>query len=284
MNGLLLAMHPTHEAAWLRALAAIREGRDPEVALAAAGFSAKPAPDPVREGATVVVPVRGMIGPTGLGWPQTASDRLADMTRNFADDPKVGAIVLDIQSYGGYVYGTQEAGDAIFAARASKPVVAVANTFAFSAAYWLATQAGEFWATPSGEVGSVGVRSAHVDESGFWESMGVKFTLIASHPDKIAANPFAPISEEDLADAQAHVDESHRAFVAAIARGRGMAAGEVAAVHGQGRTFSAQRALANGAIDGIATLRDVVSRLSSSRTRLSMMRRQAEAQAQAAAI
>lgn len=63
-----------------------------------------------------------------------------------------------------------------------------------------------------------------------------------------------------------------------------MKASEVAAVHGTGKTFFAPAAHARGAIDGVATLRDVVAQYGSSRARLSLMRRQAAAMEMALAI
>lgn len=239
--------------------------------------------DPIREGATIILPVRGTLAPQGL-YGTTYYNVLADQVREAAADNKVGAIILAVRSPGGYVWGCAECGDAIFEARQSKPIVAVADPYCFSAAYWLATQASAFYCTTSGEVGSVGVRSGHTDMSGFESKIGMVTTLIASSPDKIAAHPYAPLSDEDRADIQASVDESNLAFAAAIARGRGMKVGDVAGVHGTGKTFSAQRALANRAIDGVSTLRDVVSQYNTSRARLSLMRRQAAAMEMAAAI
>uniref|UniRef100_UPI0020C4FB46 hypothetical protein n=1 Tax=Salmonella enterica TaxID=28901 RepID=UPI0020C4FB46 len=55
----------------------------------------------------------------------------------------------------------------------------------------------------------------------------------------------------------------------------GMRLANVAEVHGTGKTFSAKRALGRGAIDGIATLRDIAGRQGSAQTRLALMRRQA---------
>ena len=154
-------------------------------------------------------------------------------------------------------------------------MIAVASPYSFSAAYWLSTQASKFYVTTSGEVGSVGVRSGHTDMSSFEEKIGMKTTLIASSPDKIAGHPYAPLTDEDRAELQSGVDASNRRFMLAIARGRGMRLADVAGVHGTGRTFSARRALARGAIDGIATLRDVLGQQASSQSRLALMRRQA---------
>lgn len=244
--------------------------------------AAKPA-DPIREGSTIILPVTGTLAPRGL-YGSTYYDTLADRVREAAADTKVGTIVLAVRSPGGYVWGCAEAGDAIFEAREAKPIVAVADPYCFSAAYWLATQCSAFYCTTSGEVGSVGVRSGHTDISGFEQKIGMVTTLVASSPDKIAGHPYAPLTDEDRAEIQAGVDESNVAFANAIARGRGMKPGDVAAVHGTGKTFSAPRALANGAIDGVATLRDVVAKYGSSRSRLALMRRQAAVAEMVAAI
>lgn len=282
----LWAMHPGFLEAMLKSgsIDALLPDSLRQLASAMGGSqqAAKPA-DPIREGATIILPVRGTLAPQGL-YGTTYYNVLADQVREAAADNKVGAIILAVRSPGGYVWGCAECGDAIFEARQSKPIVAVADPYCFSAAYWLATQASAFYCTTSGEVGSVGVRSGHTDMSGFESKIGMVTTLIASSPDKIAAHPYAPLSDEDRADIQASVDESNLAFAAAIARGRGMKVGDVAGVHGTGKTFSAQRALASGAIDGVATLRDVVLQYNTSRARLSLMRRQAAAMEMAATI
>lgn len=279
----LWAMHPAFMDAILKRGSV--EAMLPEALKKLAGFGAPEAKaaDPIRDGATLILPVTGMLGPRGFG-ASTLYEALADRVREAAADPKVGTVILDMRSPGGLVWGCAECGDAIFEARAAKPIVAVANPFAFSACYWLGTQGSAFYATHSGDVGSVGVRSGHTDMSGFEDKIGMKTTLIASSPDKIAGHPHAPLSDEDRADLQASVDESNARFAAAIARGRGMKVGEVAAVHGTGKTFSATRAHANGAIDGVMSLREVVAQYGSSRARLALMRRQAAAMEMAAAI
>jgi len=283
--GTLFAMHPAYLEAWLaqNTLDSMLPDAVRNLATAMGRSEAAASMDPVRDGATAILPVRGMIGPSGFGT-QTVTDVFAERVRTLGADPKVGTLVLAIQSPGGFVFGTAEAGDAIFEVRASKPVIAVADTFAFSAAYWLASQASAFYATTSGEVGSVGVRTGHVDKSGLEEKLGMRTTLVASHPDKIAGHPYGPLSDADQQDIQAGVDEANQAFVAAIARGRGIKASEVAGIHGTGKTFSAQRAAERGAIDGVATLRDVVAKYSSSRSRLALMRRQAAVMEHLAAI
>jgi signal peptide peptidase SppA len=241
--------------------------------------------DPIREGGTIILPVAGVLSPRGtFGSGGTSTEKLADRVREAAADPKIGAIVLHVTSPGGLVYGNQEAGDAIYEARQSKPIIAVASPMAFSAAHWLATQASAFYASPSAEVGSVGVRGGHVDKSGFEEKIGMRTTLIASDPEKIAGHSHGPLSDADRAQLQASVDEANQAFVAAIARGRGIAPGDVPGIHGAGRTFSSKAAAVAGVTDGIMTLRDVVAKYGTSRARLGLMRQRAAVRGAAAAI
>jgi ClpP class serine protease len=281
-SSMLWAMHPAMLDAFLRRSAA--EAIVPETVRGlltglAGGFAAGRAPEqvaaPVQEGSILIIPVSGMLAPAGMFRGSTSYDAIADRVREGAADKRVSTIVMVYRSPGGTVWGCEEAGDAIHAARSVKPVIAVADPFCFSAAYWLATQASRFYVTTSGEVGSVGVRSGHVDKSGFEDKIGMKTTLIASSPDKIAGHSYAPLADEDRADIQAGVDAAGRRFALAIARGRGMRLADVAAVHGTGKTFSARRALDLGAIDGIATLRDVIGRHATPQGRLDLMRRQA---------
>jgi ClpP class serine protease len=62
--------------------------------------------------------------------------------------------VIDVDSPGGGVFGVEEAANAVYAARGSKPIVALADVLAASAADWIATQADELVVAPSGEVGA----------------------------------------------------------------------------------------------------------------------------------
>lgn len=276
----LWAMHPAALAELLQQQ--VVEGMLPEGVRTFLGFAqaspgaVKPA-DPVREGSTLILGLDGPLSPRG-SYGGTSTERFVNQVNEAAGDDRVGAIVLKIMSPGGLVWGTQEAGDAVFAARQSKPVIAVADKYAFSAAHWIATQATAFYVTPSGQVGSVGVRGGHVDTSGFEEKIGMKTTLIASDPKKIAGHPYAPLSDDDRAEMQTEIDEMAQAFNAAIARGRGIRASEVPGIHGTGQTFSAERAAQLGVADGVMTLRDVVAKFGSSRARLDAMRKRADLQ------
>ena len=216
--------------------------------------------------AVAVIPVAGVItkrvslfallfggGGSTLG---TLQKRL----RAAVNDDQVGAIVLEVDSPGGSVDGVPELAAEIRAARSRKPIIAVANARAASAAYWLASQASELFVSPSGAVGSVGVFVAHEDWSAFDERLGVTTTLVSAGKYKTEANPHEPLSDEARAAIQADVDAYYGMFVADVAKGRGVKASAVRSGFGEGRMVLAADAVAAGMADAVGTVDDAVTR------------------------
>lgn len=176
-------------------------------------------------------------------------------------DKTVKAIVMVVDSPGGSVFGVEELSRKIAKAREEKRIVAIADSMAASAAYWLAAQAGELVVTPGGMVGSVGVVAVHRDESKKDELAGVKTTLIHAGDYKTEGDPSQPLSSEGAAYVQKTVDEYYGMFLAALARGRGVSEAKVKSDFGQGRMILAKEAVSRGMADRIATLEQVLHRL-----------------------
>lgn len=190
-----------------------------------------------------------------------ALDMIAAEFEQALADPNVKGILLEIDSPGGTVYGVPELARQIRAARGQKPIIAVANAEAASAAYYLASQADEVVATPSGQVGSIGVIYLHTDLTGAAEQQGVKFQIFRSQDRKADVNPYETLSEAAAADIQAKVDAYDAMFVRDVARGRGVSVEKVRADFGAGRMFLAADALKAGLIDRIETIDAAAARL-----------------------
>ncbi len=175
-------------------------------------------------------------------------------------------IVLLIDSPGGTVGGLEELAADIRAANRVKPVIAVADTFAASAALWLASQAGEFVATPSAAIGSLGVFLLHLDQSRALDRIGVKPTFLFADvsPFKVETNSLQPLSKEAKAALQTDVDAIGDKFVRDVARGRHVGEALVKSQFGKGRTLLANDALRAGLVDRIATFEQVLTGRSSS--------------------
>lgn len=227
-------------------------------------------------GSIAVIPVvgtimqrAGMIEMCGGG---ISVQTITRALREAQADETVGQILLEIDSPGGSVYGVAELAAEI--ARSSKPVVAIANSLAASAAYWIGCAATEFYCTPSGEVGSIGVWQAHEDWSAAMEQAGIKTTLISAGKYKVEGNPYESLSTEARDFMQSRVQDYYDAFVKGVARGRKVSVEAVRSGMGQGRVLGAQAAQAENMIDGVMTFDEVIRH----------MQRQAKAQRAAGAL
>jgi signal peptide peptidase SppA len=218
-------------------------------------------------GGIAVLPLYDIVTQRGnmvddVSGPGTAStQQFSNILRAALQDETVSQILIDIDSPGGSVYGVAELADEIVSARAQKPVVAIANSLAASAAYWIGCSASEFYVTPGGEVGSIGVWQAHQDYSKAMDEAGVKTTLISAGKFKVEGNPYAPLDEEAQGFMQSRVDDYYAAFTKAVAKGRGVPISQVRDGMGQGRVLGADAALASSMVDGIATFDDVVKKM-----------------------
>lgn len=236
----------------------------------AAAQDGKPAPGaaPGQGGGVLTLPVYGLImhrarmvsdisGPTG-----TSTEMLGSQLTKGLRNPDVSAIVLDVDSPGGQIAGVEEFALQVFQARGVKPIIAVVNAMAGSAAYWIASQADEVVVTPSGEVGSVGVFMAHEDWSVAAEAEGLKVTFIHAGRYKVEGNDLEPLSDEAREFYQAEVDAAYDVFVKDVARGRGVKPAAVKKEYGEGRMVRARQAVEIGMADRLGTLSEVVTELS----------------------
>lgn len=214
-----------------------------------------------------VLPISGVIGhraslvadsSSGVG---TSTEIVSAQFRQMLADPAVGAIILDVDSPGGSVFGTGELADEIFAARGTKPIVASVNSMAASAAYWIASAADEVVVTPGGVAGSIGVWMAHDDVSRMLEAEGVTRTVISAGKYKVEGHPWGPLTDEARAAMQADTDAYYRAFVKAVARNRNDTQTAVREGYGEGRTLLAESAVKAKLADRIGTFDSVVEDL-----------------------
>lgn len=216
-------------------------------------------------GSVAVLPLYGLIshrasvmseisGPGG-----TSCQQFSKQFRQAVNDPNCKAIVVDVDSPGGTVEGVAELADEIYQARGKKPITAVSDCLMASAAYWIASACDEIAVSPSSMTGSIGVYTAHEDESRSLENDGMKVTLISAGKYKTEGNPFEPLGEEAKAALQQRVDDYYGMFVQAVAKGRGVKADDVRAGYGEGRIVGASDAVKSGLADRVATLDQVLS-------------------------
>ena len=219
----------------------------------------------VLTGGVAVIPLVGVITPRADIFQEVSGfaslEKFRARFRSALKDDQVASILIAIDSPGGSVDLVPETAAEIFDARGQKPVTAIANTLAASAAFWIGASAKEFVATPSGEVGSIGVFGAHIDISQAEEMAGVKTTLIAAGKFKVEGNPFEPLTDDARAAIQARVDDFFGMFTRGVAKARGTTAAKVRDGFGEGRIVGAVDAKAEGMVDRVATLEETIARM-----------------------
>lgn len=253
------ALMPETMAAFAQVLARTSAGEPVPPSAAAARGRANPG----AGGGIAVIPVHGAIvqrsSQIDICEGGTSTQQISGALADANADPAISQILLDIDSPGGSVYGVQELAAEIAASK--KTVVAFANSLAASAAYWLGSAASEFFVTPGGEVGSIGVWTAHQDYSEALKQAGVNVTLISAGEFKVEGNPYQPLGAEAQKFMQARVDDYYQQFTRAVARGRNVSVDTVRGGMGQGRVLGADQAKSENMVDGVMTFDQVVARM-----------------------
>lgn len=171
-----------------------------------------------------------------------------------AKDPKIGAILLDIDSGGGAVSGCADTGNLIKRVHAEiKPVYAFAGNIMASAAMWLGASAGHVSAGISSLTGSIGVISTHIEVSKMLEEAGIKATVFREGEFKALASQFEVLTEPAKKQIQARLVAAYGLFIDHMAECRHMTVDAADKSFGQGREFFGKEALAVNLVDAIHT-------------------------------
>ena len=195
-----------------------------------------------------------------LGYNQIAAD-LEDAMGN-AD---VHAVLLAFDSPGGEVAGAFELAERMQDMRGRKPVRAIADNLAASAAYLAASAADELAITSTAYAGSIGVVMRHVDFSRALQNDGVAVTHIFAGDHKVDGNPYEPLPKEVRAALQADIEGLYTMFVDAVAKHRGIEAEQVRDT--RAAVFRGAAAVDARLADRVATADQLITELAALRGR-----------------
>lgn len=192
-------------------------------------------------------------------------NELASQVEAAQADPEVDAILQVWDSPGGEVAGAFEYAQRMHALRGSKPMWAIADSMAASAAYLGGSAFEHLAVTSTGYVGSIGVVMRHVDFSRALDNDGIRVTHIFAGSHKVDGNPYEPLPKDVQAAMQAEIDGLYAMFVDAVAQHRGISAESVRAT--QAQVYRGEAAVSLGLADRVATTDQLISELSAQRAR-----------------
>lgn len=220
----------------------------------------------VVDGVAVISAMGGLVHRTKLAADSSLligyNDLAADMEDALAK-ADVHAIALVMDSPGGEVSGAFELAERIYAARGRKPIVAVADGMAASAAYLAASAADEVVLSATSYVGSIGVVMRHVDFSRALANDGITVSHIFAGEHKIDGNPYQPLPDAVRAALQADIEGLYQMFVQTVAKHRGM--DEQAVRDTRAGVYRGVAAVAARLADRIGTVDAVVAELAARR-------------------
>ena len=238
-----------------------------EIAAVTATKAAKGTSTFVIAGGRAIIPVSGVIAKysrmvNGSSQPRgTSLERLRTQLNEAVEDPRVESIFLHIESPGGSVTGLADFGGEVLKASGIKPVTAFIDDLGASAAYWIASQANQIFATKFADVGSIGVYSLIVDSTGWAKNEGFKVHILRTGDNKGVGAPGVAITDEQLAVIQQSVDVHFEAFLSAILAGRserGLTDEDLRQL-ADGRTYMGDEVVSSKLIDGIMTLEQALA-------------------------
>lgn len=183
----------------------------------------------------------------------TGYDYIASRFAAALGDEDVKGIVLDLNSYGGHVAGNFELAEMIYKSRDVKPSAAIVDARALSGGCSLMSACSKVYATPSAEVGSVGVVLTHMNYEKMLEEYGIEVTFIFAGKHKVDGNPYQSLPDDVKAALQSSVTRSYDQFVALVSEYRGIDEESVRAT--EARVYDAEEALSLGLVDAVMPAR-----------------------------
>lgn len=187
----------------------------------------------------------------------TSYEGFSEQLKAAHKDEEIEHIVLDVNSPGGQAQGCIEASRLVRKIAKEKPVTAVVNATAFSAACILISGASKIVVTESAEMGSIGVIIIHASRAAQLKEMGVKVSMFHAGDRKKDLNPFEDISEEAAAAVMSRVNTVMAQAVDVVSEHRKIPKKAIYSL--EAGILSAQQSIDAGLADEIGTFDEVLA-------------------------
>ena len=226
------------------------------VTVAWLGFSQGGAGQDVSTPHTAVIEIKGEIA-SGA---EASAELIVSSLRTAFEDTGAQAVVLLINSPGGSPVQAGIINDEIRRLKVlhKKPVYAVVEESAASAAYYIAVSADKIFVDKASIVGSIGVLMDGFGFTGLMDKVGIERRLMTAGANKGFLDPFSPQTDTQRAYAQTMLNQIHQQFISAVKTGRGQRLKETPETF-SGLFWSGQQAIELGLADQLGSL-DFVAR------------------------
>lgn len=190
---------------------------------------------------------------------QIVGSKVVEDLDRLANDDKVKAVVLRINSGGGSAYASEQMWRAIQLLKAKKPVVVSMSGMAASGGYYMSCGADYIIAEPSTLTGSIGIFGMIPDASELLQKkLGLHFDVVKTNKASDFGAMGRGFNADESAAMQQFVNRGYKLFLKRVAEGRGMKVEEVDQI-AQGRVWTGNQALKIKLVDRLGTLDDAIA-------------------------
>jgi len=193
-----------------------------------------------------------------LGTRLVGSYTIAESLKKARENPRVGAVVLRVETGGGSAMAADVIYREIQLTTAVKPVIVSMGTSAASGGYYISAPGTRVFANPLSITGSIGIFYGKADVAELMRRIGVNVEVYKTAPRADAESIFRPFTPEEHVELQRKVAQFYDVFLTRVASGRKLTKAEVNEV-GQGRVWTGQQALEHKLVDELGGLRQAVA-------------------------
>ncbi len=193
-----------------------------------------------------------------LGTRLVGSYTIAESLKKARENPKVGAVVLRVETGGGSAMAADVIYREIQLTTKVKPVIVSMGSAAASGGYYISAPGTHVFANPLSITGSIGIFYGKADVAELMRRIGVNVEVYKTSPRADAESIFRPFTPEEHVELERKVAQFYDVFLTRVASGRKLSKAEVDAV-GQGRVWTGQQAFDRKLVDELGGLRQALA-------------------------
>ncbi|HET7538402.1 MAG TPA: signal peptide peptidase SppA [Polyangiaceae bacterium] len=193
-----------------------------------------------------------------LGMRLVGSYTIAESLKQARENPKVGAVVLRVETGGGSAMAADVIYREIQLTTKVKPVIVSMGSAAASGGYYISAPGTHVFANPLSITGSIGIFYGKADVAELMRRIGVSVEVYKTAPRADAESIFRPFTPEERAELHRKVAQFYDVFLTRVASGRKLSKAEVDAI-GQGRVWTGEQAQERKLVDELGGLRQAIA-------------------------
>ena len=181
------------------------------------------------------------------------SEKIVKELNKLANNDKVKAVVLRVNSPGGSAFGSEQMWYAAKQLKEVKPLIVSMGAYAASGGYYMSCVADTIVAENTTLTGSIGIFGMMPNIEGLTDKLGLDIDVVKSHQLSDFGNSFRPMSQHEKNIMQSYVNRGYDLFVKRCSDGRNMSEEKIRKI-AEGRVWLGKDAVELGLVDVIGGL------------------------------